>query len=223
VVRLIILRKTSETPEGGAQHLSDAASRRLTTGIRPRKSSRQHADMQRPAASKFAVIGTIIGMCCFSQQHAAAETATSNAPEMTTLERVNSTDKGQLKNPLSITPEIIAEGKALYQAKTCGACHGGNGSGIHCPSLVNDAWIYGEDDDTLFRLVALGSEEMLSGGYSRGDKEKHAGPMPAFGEMISNEQELWKIIAYIRSLNPAGRKSSDISADEGDVHHLKPN
>ena len=154
--------------------------------------------MQRRAANKLAVIGTIIGMSCFSQQQAVAET------KMTTLERVKATEKGQLKSPLSVTPEIIAEGKELYQAKTCGACHGGNARGIHCPSLVNDAWIYGEDDDTLFRLVALGSEGILSGGYVRGDKEKHAGPMPAFGETISDEQELWKIIAYIRSLKPGG-------------------
>lgn len=154
--------------------------------------------MQRIAASKLALIGPIIGMCFVSQPQAAAET------KMTTLERVKATNKGRLKNPLSITPEIIAEGKELYQAKTCGACHGGNGSGIHCPSLVNDAWIYGEDDDTLFRLVALGSEAMVSAGYPRGDKEKHAGPMPSFGEMISDEQELWKIIAFIRSLKLGG-------------------
>ena len=169
-----------------------------------KKSSRQHADMQRIAASTLAIIGTIIGMSFFSQPQAAAENATSTAQKMTTLERVKATEKGQLKNPLSVTPEVIAEGKALYQANTCGACHGGNGGGIHCPSLINDAWIYGEDDDTLFRLVALGSEEMLSGGYSRGDKEKHAGPMPSFAETISDEQELWKIIAFIRSLKPGG-------------------
>lgn len=115
-------------------------------------------------------------------------------------EIVVTTDKGQLKNPLSITPELIEEGKALFQAKTCGACHGANGGGIHCPSLKNDAWIYGSDDDTLFRLVTVGSEAMLANGYSRGDKEKHAGPMPGFGATIADEQELWKIIAYIRSL-----------------------
>lgn len=120
------------------------------------------------------------------------------------VERVVTTDKGQLKNPLTITPELIEEGKALYQAKTCGACHGGNGGGIHCPSLKNDAWIYGGDDDTLFRLVTVGSEAMLANGYSRGDKEKHAGPMPSFGATIADEQELWKIIAYIRSLQTAG-------------------
>jgi mono/diheme cytochrome c family protein len=162
--------------------------------------------MKRTATSTFAIIGTIVVMSVFSQRSAAGDTATSDAPQMTTLERVKATEKGQLKNPLSVTPELIAEGKALYQAKTCGACHGGNGGGIHCPSLINDAWIYGADDDTLFRLVALGSEEMLSGGYSRGDKEKHAGPMPAFAETISDERELWKIIAFIRSLKPSADK-----------------
>jgi mono/diheme cytochrome c family protein len=126
----------------------------------------------------------------------------AQAAETTSTERVNTTEKGKLKNPLTVTPEIIAEGKDLYQSKTCGACHGGNGGGIHCPSLINDAWVYGKDDDTLFRLVTLGSEGLAGAGYSRGDKEKHAGPMPGFGEAIPNEQELWKIIAYIRSLEP---------------------
>lgn len=120
--------------------------------------------------------------------------------KMSAIERVNATEKGTLKNPLPITPEIVAEGKELYQTKTCGACHGANGGGIHCPSLINENWIYGSDDDTLFRLVAIGSEGVAKAGYSRGDKEKHAGPMPPFGEAISNEQDLWKIIAYIRSL-----------------------
>lgn len=124
--------------------------------------------------------------------------------KMTPAERVKSVPRGELKNALSITPEIVAEGKVLYQTKTCGACHGGNGGGIHCPSLINDAWIYGSDDDTIFRLVTLGSEKMLSEGYTRGDSEKHAGPMPGFGDTISDEQEIWKIVAYIRSLNPGG-------------------
>lgn len=122
---------------------------------------------------------------------------------MTPVGRVQAMEKGKLKNPLSSTPEIVEEGKALYQAKTCGACHGSNGSGIHCPSLKNDAWVYGSDDDTIFRLVTLGSEKLLSKGYSRGDKEQVAGPMPGFGEAITDEQDLWKIIAYIRSLQPS--------------------
>lgn len=123
--------------------------------------------------------------------------------KMTTLERVKATAKGALKNPLSVSPEIIDEGKTLYQQKTCSACHGADGRGIHCPSVVNDAWVYGGDDDTLFRLIALGSEDLGKGGYSRGDKEIIAGPMPGFGEAIPDEAELWKIIAYIRSVSAA--------------------
>jgi mono/diheme cytochrome c family protein len=126
----------------------------------------------------------------------------ADAEKKTSLERVAATEKGKLKNPLTITPEIIAEGKELYQTKTCGACHGATGGGIHCPSLINENWIYGGDDDTLFRLVALGSEGLAKSGYSRGDKEKHAGPMPPFGQAISDEQDLWKIVSYIRSLQP---------------------
>jgi mono/diheme cytochrome c family protein len=124
----------------------------------------------------------------------------ADGAKMAPAERVKSVPKGELKNPLAQTPEIVAEGKLLYQSKTCGACHGGNGGGIHCPSVINDAWIYGSDDDTIFRLITLGSEQMLSGGYARGDQEKHAGPMPGFGEAIGDEQEIWKIVTYIRSL-----------------------
>jgi mono/diheme cytochrome c family protein len=149
--------------------------------------------------SKLVVLSSVLAAVCVAT---VVPTAPAIAATATPAERVKAVPKGELKNPLAATPEIIAEGKALYQAKTCGACHGGNGGGIHCPSLINDAWIYGGDDDTIFRLVTLGSEQMLSQGYSRGDQEKHAGPMPGFGEAIIDEQELWKIVAYIRSLRP---------------------
>jgi mono/diheme cytochrome c family protein len=162
---------------------------------------RHPANMQQNIATALAVTITVMAALYIASPTGAAEN-TAGGAAMTPVERVKATEKGQLKNPLSLTPEIVAEGKALYQAKTCGACHGGNGSGNHCPSLINDAWVYGSDDDTLFRLVTLGSEKLLSDGYARGDKEQIAGPMPALGEAITDEQELWKIITFIRSLKP---------------------
>jgi hypothetical protein len=33
--------------------------------------------------------------------------------------------------------------------------HGGGGMG---PLLTNQVWVYGSDDDTLFRLISLGSD-----------------------------------------------------------------
>jgi mono/diheme cytochrome c family protein len=59
--------------------------------------------------------------------------------------------------------------------------------------------VYGGDDDTLFRLVTLGSEELQKQGYARKGRENVVGPMPPFGAIISNADELWKIIAFIRS------------------------
>jgi mono/diheme cytochrome c family protein len=152
--------------------------------------------MQKSSTSGLAILVTLAMLALATP----SPTGSADGPKMTTIERVKGTEKGQLTNPLTITPELIAEGKELYQAKTCGACHGATGGGIHCPSLTNDNWIYGSDDDTLFRLVALGSEGLAKAGYSRGDQEKHAGPMPGFGETIADELELWKIVSYIRSL-----------------------
>jgi mono/diheme cytochrome c family protein len=128
----------------------------------------------------------------------------TGSPKVSPLERVKTTEKGKLKNPLPLTRENIEEGKALYLEKTCGACHGPGGGGIHCPSLINDAWVYGSDDDTIFRLIASGSDELMKNGYSRGGTEIVAGPMPGFSQNLEDEEQLWKIIAYIRSLYPAG-------------------
>lgn len=151
------------------------------------------------------LVGTIAAFLLAMITPAFADDSANLSP----AERVKSVPRGELKNALPHTPEIIADGKLLYQSKTCGACHGGNGGGIHCPSLINDAWIYGSDDDTVFRLITLGSEKMLSEGYARSDQEKHAGPMPGFGETFADEQEIWKIIAYIRSLRPRGQDTKE--------------
>jgi mono/diheme cytochrome c family protein len=67
------------------------------------------------------------------------------------------TPKGQLKNPYNDKVDQIAEdGHKKFMAAGCNGCHGGGGGG---PPLTNDIWVYGADDDTLFRLVTLGSDE----------------------------------------------------------------
>ncbi len=161
--------------------------------------------MTKEQKMKIVLMGTIAASMLAIPPFAFAVEGAKLAP----LERVKSVPKGELKNPLPSTPEVIAEGQLLYQSRTCGACHGGNGGGIHCPSLINDAWIYGRDDDTIFRLVTLGSEKLLGEGYARSDQEKHAGPMPGFGETIGDEEEIWKIIAYIRSIQPREKDAKE--------------
>jgi hypothetical protein len=67
-----------------------------------------------------------------------------------------------------------------------------------CPSLVDDAWVYGSDDATLFDLIKLGSSGLAAKGRVRSGREKKVGDMPPLGAVVSDE-EAWKLIAYVRS------------------------
>lgn len=106
----------------------------------------------------------------------------------------------RLRNPLDGDPAAIAAGKALFAGKACAGCHGAEGGGGMCPPLVNDAWVYGSDDTTLYHLIREGSAAMRAHGYVRGNAEKVAGDMPPLGGALS-EQETWQLLAWIRSRN----------------------
>ena len=73
--------------------------------------------------------------------------------------------------------------------------------------LTNPVWIYGDDDDTLFRLITLGTGSLSPGnaferqGFVRKGSEHVVGPMPPYGDIIKTEDEIWKMIAWIRSKN----------------------
>ena len=52
--------------------------------------------------------------------------------------------------------------------------------------LTNEIWIYGSDDDTLFRLITLGTGSLSPGdafrnqGFVRKGSQNVVGPMPPF-------------------------------------------
>ena len=75
--------------------------------------------------------------------------------------------------------------------------------------LTNEVWIYGSDDDTLFRLITLGTGSLSPDGafekqgFVRKGSENVVGPMPPYGEIIDNEEAIWKIVAWIRAQNCA--------------------
>ena len=113
---------------------------------------------------------------------------------------IKNTPKGKLVNPYKDTQaDIVAQGGKFLASYSCSGCHGGGGGGGMCPPLTNDTWVYGGDDDTLFRLVTLGSDELQKQGYSRIGRENVVGPMPPFGAIIKNSDDLWKILAFVRS------------------------
>ena len=129
-----------------------------------------------------------------------------SAELMTPMERVATAPKGELKSPYPDFDSVAKEGHRKYMAAGCNGCHGGGGGGGMAAPLTNPVWVYGDDDDTLFRLIALGTGKLSPGdafgrlGYQRKGSEGVVGPMPHFGEIIKTDDDLWKIIAWIRSV-----------------------
>lgn len=115
---------------------------------------------------------------------------------------VTKAPKGSLKNPYDpANTTVAAEGRQQFLNHGCNGCHGGNGGGGICPPLNNGVWIYGQSDDTLFRLVSLGSKKLQESGYSRISPETPALMPQMGGTNVKKAGDLWKIIAWIKSMN----------------------
>lgn len=114
---------------------------------------------------------------------------------------VASSPKDTLRNPYLGDPRAIAEGHQLFMGNSCNGCHGGTGGGGIGPAFTNGVWVYGNADDTLFRLVTLGSDGLHEAGYARRARESVVAPMPSFTGIIESADELWKILAWVRSVS----------------------
>jgi mono/diheme cytochrome c family protein len=113
---------------------------------------------------------------------------------------VEKTPRGKLTNPYKDTQaDIVAQGESLFLSYSCSGCHGGTGGGGLCPPVTNDTWVYGGDDDTLFRLIAIGSDQLQKEGYTRTGHENIVAPMPPMGAIVKNADDMWKILAFIRA------------------------
>lgn len=135
-----------------------------------------------------------------AEKSEAAPAAAAGA-KMTPIQRVESTEKGKLKNPFDWKdPEVAKEGHKVYMGLSCNGCHGGGGGGGMCPPLTNETWVYGGDDDTLFRLIVLGSKDLQAKGYARKGQEGVVGPMPPYKDLVDDEDKVWKAVAWIRSV-----------------------
>lgn len=128
------------------------------------------------------------------------------AETMTPWDRAVGTPKGGLTSPYPDFATVAEDGYRKYMAAGCNGCHGGGGGGGMAAPLTNPVWIYGDDDDTLFRVIALGTGSLSPGnafgklGYRRIGSEGVVGPMPDFGTIVRTDDDLWKIIAWMRSV-----------------------
>jgi len=118
----------------------------------------------------------------------------------TPVQVADGTPKGQLKDPYNESDAAVVQaGGQLWLNYGCNGCHGGGGGGGMCPPVTNDTWVYGGDDDTLFRLVSYGSQELQAKGYSRIGMENVVGPMPPMGGVVKTGDDLWRILTWVRS------------------------
>jgi cytochrome c-L len=81
--------------------------------------------------------------------------------------------------------KALAEGKRLYLAN-CQACHLPDGSGRLGPSLISDSWVRER------AATDVGMFEIIYGGSS--------GAMQSFARRGMTQDQMLKIIAYVRSL-----------------------
>src|ERR1700677_1507608 len=169
----------------------------------------QYSDLHRTVAATFAFsqmrsVAMRFGLLLFvvfgfEASWAASPPAPVDYSNISAVNLVNRTPKGNLHNPYNDSQaSIVAQGAVLFRSYPCSGCHGGNAGGGMCPPLTTSDWIYGGDDDTLFRLVTLGSIDLQKKGYTRQGLITTAGPMPSMGPMIKNSDDLWKILAFIR-------------------------
>ena len=91
----------------------------------------------------------------------------------------------------------INEGKRLYRWYNCVGCHFNGGGGIG-PALMDDKWRYGGRIDQIVATIEQGRPN----------------GMPSFGGHIPEDQ-VWKIVAYVRSMG--GGVRSDVAPSRTDT------
>jgi mono/diheme cytochrome c family protein len=79
--------------------------------------------------------------------------------------------------------EDVVEGRNIYLTYGCVGCHGVSGGGGMGKPILDDEWIFGSDDATLFKLI-------------RGDIPKQTMPN-SIGKALTDEQ-VRKVISYVR-------------------------
>lgn len=95
-------------------------------------------------------------------------------------------DRGaSMRSPFTYAADqnALRDGEMLYRQMNCVDCHGYQGQGSMCPSLIDGEWLFGDTPVDKFNSVYMG----------------RAKGMPAYGHMLPDES-IWKIVAYLEEL-----------------------
>jgi cytochrome c oxidase cbb3-type subunit 3 len=103
---------------------------------------------------------------------------------VTSLQPGESQQEAEVKSPYQENAWGVGEGKRLFSAYNCSACHGVNGGGAIGPPLMDDMWIYGSKPDQIYATISQGRPD----------------GMPSFGGHIT-AQQIWQLVAYVQSMS----------------------
>ena len=107
-------------------------------------------------------------------------------------------EAAKVKNPVPVTADSIAAGKATY-TKYCQFCHGEGAKGdgkmapkdSHPSDLTDAKWDHGSTDGEIFTNIKTGPTPSDPKAVMKG-----------FGARMTDPQ-IWEVVDYVRSLGPA--------------------
>jgi mono/diheme cytochrome c family protein len=110
---------------------------------------------------------------------------------LATLSLVFAEEAKKLKSPVPYTRKSISQGRTVFM-RSCVGCHGADGkSQVDVVADATDltdptAWKSGTTEGEIFRSI----------------RDGQGASMPSFKTQIRNEEDLWHLVNFIRSLWP---------------------
>jgi len=105
-----------------------------------------------------------------------------------------------LKNPIPNTAKSISRGRVLFATTGCTACHGNDGKALievvaNATDLTQPSvWKNGSEEGQIFHSIRDGA------GVA----------MPPFKGQLTEEDDLWNLVNFIRSLWPDDKKPARV-------------
>ena len=121
--------------------------------------------------------------------------------------KLASVDLATIKDDPALNNYAVQYGRATF-ATFCSQCHGSGAAGAKgYPNLLDNDWLWGGDIEAIHTTITHGIR-------SAADEDTRLGDMPAWGDMLE-EEELDSVIEYVVSL--AGGEADPAMVEEGKV------
>jgi cytochrome c oxidase cbb3-type subunit 3 len=90
----------------------------------------------------------------------------------------------------------MSQGQQLWAQMNCVGCHSHGGGGMG-PPLMDNKWLYGADDASIFTTITEGRPN----------------GMPAFRGRLS-DQQVWELVSYVKSLSGWANQQAESPRDD---------